>query len=58
VAFVSKQLGRDMTPIFDQYLRRSICRCSELTSQRRRRRTVSYQVECRGAWFHDRRFGR
>ena len=28
VAFVSKQLGQDMTPIFDQYLRRPTCRCS------------------------------
>ena len=31
VAFVSKQLGQDMTPIFDQYLRRSALPVLELT---------------------------
>ena len=31
VAFVSKQLGRDMTPIFDQYLRRAALPVLELT---------------------------
>jgi aminopeptidase N len=31
VAFVSKQLGQDMTPIFDQYLRRSDLPVLELT---------------------------
>ena len=31
VAFVSRQLGQDMTPIFDQYLRRSALPVLELT---------------------------
>jgi len=31
VGFVSKQLGQDMTPIFDQYLRRSALPVLELT---------------------------
>jgi hypothetical protein len=42
VAFVSKQLGQDMTPIFDQYLRRTALPVLELTFDDTAK-TVSYR---------------
>ncbi len=42
VAFVSKQLGQDMTPIFDQYLRRADLPVLELTFDEKEKQ-VSYR---------------
>jgi len=42
VAFVSKQLGQDMTPIFDQYLRRTALPALELTFDETAK-TVAYR---------------
>jgi aminopeptidase N len=42
VAFVSKQLGQDMTPIFDQYLRRTALPVLELTLNEEEK-TMSYR---------------
>ena len=52
VAFVSKQLGQDMTPIFDQYLRRADAAGARADVQRDDEDGV-VSLECRRARFRD-----